>query len=333
MKHLFTYLSFVLAIQYSVIAQNQDLSSNAKEVAESLSKMTFFCPYPQYPIGLNFDHPTWKFYNNFKNILLENDLKILASNDTNGVLKAYAFLVLCDKKSNIFQILNQNLRNYKKIMTIRGCLVGTENIGDIFIEQVIEKELLSDSEIEELNEKLLFDTSCQLERKMGLLKKIKPLPKYYQIARKNAIEKNDIYSIFALSKFKNQEDKFLIEKLLSKQDTEEIGYMCAMNFPDETFKKYLLKFLDNEIYEDTFFEEIKYRKLYKAVASYNDSFSVDFFKKALKKCPSEAYSIHAKYIWIATQRFPNKIYEDLEKKIAKKAKKELYHSTHEIEME
>jgi hypothetical protein len=333
MKHLFRYLSFILAIHYSAIAQNQVLSTNAKEAAESLSKTTFFSPYPQYPVGLNFDNPTWKLYTNFKNVSLENDLKILASNDTNDILKAYAFLALCDKKLNVFQILNENLRNYKKIMTFRGCLVGTENIGDIFIEQVIEKKLLSDLEIEGLNEKLLFDTSCQLERKMEMLKRIKPLQKYYQIARKNAIEKNDIYSIFTLSKFRNQEDKFLIEKLLSKKDTEVIGYMCVMNFPDENFKKFLLKFLDREIYEKTSFEEIKYRKLYKAVASYNDTFSVDFFKKSLKECPSEAYSIHAKYIWIATQRFPNKIYEDLEKKTAKKAKKETHNSTHEIEIE
>ena len=269
---------------------------------------------------------SWGHFCNLRDNATDEQLLRLL-NDTSAVVKGYSFLILCERKNrNIYKIVKQHLTDNQEISWLNTDYGRIQRIGDFFINEAIDRKLISEKQKKKLQQKILNNTDILLYYNNIVFNEVEKNEQNYLKIRRFATEKNSYSAVVALSKYQKQEDKILIEKLLANEDSEDFGFRCIIYFPDSTFIPYL-----NALYEKVIdknrkagFGPHKLRIAYKAVASYKNQFSVNYFNNILQNCPSERYAQQCKFIWFGIRIFPCPIFEELNSKVEDIAKKETF---------
>ena len=119
----------------------------------------------------------------------------------------------------------------------------------------------------------------------------------------------------ALSKFKKQEDKPLIEQLLKDTDSQTYGFLAVVNFPDRSFFPVLQQTLRNEVTKDNGGNDRRLQLLYQAIVQYKDQTSRQLLQSVLKEAKGMQSIYHSDYLHQALKKYPAAIYDGLLKPI------------------
>jgi len=255
--------------------------------------------------------------------LKATDRELLAlTNDTNAVVRCYAFQALATRsKTDLFSIVVQHLSDTACVHTLYGCLGGSQKSGDFFLETITEIrgnnsfQRLTEMQKAIIDSLLLFDNGSRLEARDKLLVEIEPLEKYYKRIKQLATAENNKVAFVALSKFKKQEDKPLIEQLLKDTDSQTYGFSAVVNFPDRSFFPVLQQTLRNEVTKENNGNDKRLQMLYQAIVQYKDQTSRQLLQSVLREAKGMQSIYHSDYLHQALKKYPAAIYDGLLKPI------------------
>ena len=308
-------------IQNFALAQSQ---RNEASVAVAMNAMRKMQGLQKSPISNWGGEPfaSWAHFCNLRDNASDKQLLKLLK-DTNAVVKGYSFMVLCGRKNiNIYKILLKHLSDNQIISWADTDVGKIEKIGDFFIHEAIKSNRISEIEKKKIQQIFLRNRAINLQYRNIIFKEIETNNKNYVKIKKFVTSENNQNALVALSKYQKQVDKIFIEKSLSEIKNENYGFECIINFPDSTFIPYLKAFHQRQMNINKGLGFHKFRLAYKAVASYKNQFSVDYFQNVLQNSTEEAFPQHCGYIWIATQRFPSKIFVEINKIVEEKGRVE-----------
>lgn len=312
-------------IQYYGFAQSEKVKVDVALTVKEMQKMSHLQKSPISNWGGK-PFVSWGHFGNLRdNATNKQLLKLL--NDSSAVVKGYSFLALCERKNfNIYNILLDHLTDNQKISWFDTDVGEVQRIGDFFINEAIHRKLISEKQKEKLQQKILNNTDILLNYNDTVFNEVEKNEQNYLKIRRFATEKNSYSAVVALSKYQKQEDKILIEKLFANKESEDFGFKSVIYFPDSTFIPYL-----NALYEKVTdknrkagFGPHKLRIAYKAVASYKNQFSINYFNNILQNCSPDIYAQQCKYIWFSIRIFPSPIFKELNSKVEEIAKKETF---------
>jgi len=273
-------------------------------------------------VGIAAQRPQqWDRYETLRSKATEQELLALA-NDTNCVVRCYAFQALAErKKTDLFPVVLQHLSDTATVHTLYGCLGGSQKVGDFFLETITktgnnEKSWqLNRTQRSAIDSVLLFKPGNKLEAKDNLLYNIQPQEKYYAQIRKIAMEENNKMAVVALSKYRKQQDKPLIEQLLKDPNNQTCAFLSVREFPAPSFFPYLQQALKNEITKNNDGNDVRLQLLYQAIVQYKDQPSRSLLQFALDEAKGIQYIYHWDYLQQALIQYPSTIYDGLLKPI------------------
>jgi hypothetical protein len=252
------------------------------------------------------------------------DKELLAlTTDTNAVVRCYAFQALAARnKTALFPIVVQHLSDTATVYTLYGCLGGSQKVGDFFVETIT--AIRANDKFYQMNEGqkatidsiLLFEGSNKLEARDQLLYKIEPVKKNYTRIRQIATEEKNKMAIVALSKYRKQQDKPLIEQLLNDQNSQTYGFAAVRNFPDASFFPVLQQVLRDEVTKNNSGGDKRMQLLYQAIVQYKDQSSRQLLKSILSEAKGMQSIYHSDYLHQALKMYPAPIYNGLLKPIS-----------------
>jgi hypothetical protein len=255
--------------------------------------------------------------------LRATDKELLAlTNDTNAVVRCYAFQALGERKiNNLFPVILRHLSDTAMVHTLYGCLGGSQKVGDFFLETVAQWD--SNSKNYRINEKgkatidslLLFEGSNKLDARNKLLAEIEPEERYYERIRQIATSEKNKISIVALAKYRKQQDKHLIEQLLKDPSSQTYSFAAVRNFPDASFFPVLKQTLRNEVSKNNGNNDERLQLLYQAIVQYKDQPSRQLLKSVLTETKGMQSIYHKDYLHLALKLYPASIYDGLLKPI------------------
>ena len=251
------------------------------------------------------------------------DKELLAlTNDTNSVVRCYAFQALVERnRTDIFPILLLHLSDTATVHTLYGCIGDSQKVGDFFLERVTESG--ANGKFYQLNDKqkviidslLLFEDGNNLEARDKLLATLQPLTQYYVRVRHLAVKENNKPAVLALAKFKRQEDKTLIEELLTDANDQSYGFAAVVSFPDPSFFPALQQALKNEATKKTSNGNNRLQLLYDAIVQYKGQPSRELLESTLQELTGMQWIYHADYLHQALRMYPSEIYDGLLKPV------------------
>ena len=228
-------------------------------------------------VGIADERPKqWDRYEELHSRATDAQLLTLV-NDTNAVVRCYAFQALTERNSNdLLPVVLQHISDTATVHTLYGCLGGSQKVGDFFLETVTSSGgndkfyRLTDKQKATVDSFLLFSNGNKLEAKDRLLAEHEPLEKYYQRIRQIAIEENNKMAVVALSKYKRPQDKPLISALLPDAGSQLYGFAAVVNYPDPSFFPFLQQTLITEITKNNGGNDKRLQLLYQAIVQYKD---------------------------------------------------------------
>lgn len=273
-------------------------------------------------VGIAGERPKqWDRYEVLLSKATDKELLIF-TNDTNAVVRCYAFQALAARgKTDLFPIVLQHLSDTTTVHTLYGCLGGSQKAGDFFLETFTEKGENNKSPRMEEKQKammdslLLFDSGNKLEARDKLLSEIIPNEKYYSRIRQIATGEHNNLAVVALSKFRKQQDKHLIEQMLADRNNQAYGFAAIVNFPDASFFPVLQQTLRNEITKENSNNDNRLQLLYQAIVQYKDQPSRQLLQSVLSETKGMQSIYHSDYLHQALKLYPATIYEGLLKPI------------------
>ena len=273
-------------------------------------------------VGIAGERPKqWDRYEVLLSKATDKELLIF-TNDTNAVVRCYAFQALAARgKTDLFPIVLQHLSDTTTVHTLYGCLGGSQKAGDFFLETFTEKGENNKSPRMEEKQKammdslLLFDSGNKLEARDKLLSEIIPNEKYYLRIRQIATGEHNNLAVVALSKFRKQQDKHLIEQMLADRNNQAYGFAAIVNFPDASFFPVLQQTLRNEITKENSNNDNRLQLLYQAIVQYKDQPSRQLLQSVLSETKGMQSIYHSDYLHQALKLYPATIYEGLLKPI------------------
>jgi hypothetical protein len=219
--------------------QEKHLSASISEIAKDIAKENVLMGSS---VGFGGGRPEqWNRYEVLRSGATDKELLSL-TNDTNAVVRCYAFQALTERKTaDLFSVVIQHLSDTATINTLNGCLGGSQKAGDFFLESLTMKEgnkrffQLNKTQKAIIDSLLLFERGNRLEARGALLSEVEPVEKHYKRIRQIVTIENDKMAIVALSKYRKQEDKPMINELLKDPGSQAFGFAAVRNFPDQSF--------------------------------------------------------------------------------------------------
>jgi hypothetical protein len=311
-------LIFVILVELYACNQRQDKLS---EIVTNIAKCNVVMGSE---VGYGGERPEqWDRYEALRSIATEQELLAL-TNDTNGVVRCYAFQALAARKTtDMFPVVIKHLSDTATIETLSGCLGRHQKAGDFFLELIERSD--NDGWFFQLNEKqqdiidslLIFQTGHHLEARDKLLAKMQPREKYYEAIRQIATIENNELAMELLSKYRKQQDKPLIEALLKDPNTQVLGFALVHHFPDSSFFSYIQQALENDIAEikknNTFNSQVG--SLYQVIVQYKDQPSRKLLEFALNEIKGTPSLYNLNYMREALELYPDPIYNGLIKPV------------------
>jgi hypothetical protein len=241
----------------------------------------------------------------------EDDLRKLTDHK-NGVVRSYAYWALVERESTgIFSILLSHLRDTDKIMTQFCCPRYLIAVGDFFIN--IAREHLSEDQIAELDNRLIFENNIELSAKNELLRYLKPNTKYYDRLMQIIKTEYNPFAIIALARFRVEKDiKYILSLFLFKNTHwHYLGLTAIREFPHPKLFSLLVKMHEIEIKRPYGFDDPKkIRMMYKAIVQYKDKESLALLQKTIEQGTPKVLEYHVPDIWLAIDMYPDEIYRE-----------------------
>jgi succinate dehydrogenase flavin-adding protein (antitoxin of CptAB toxin-antitoxin module) len=284
---------FVILIVLSVtICFGQDKPMLTKKIIKEIAKNNYVAPFPDG--FLHGETPQYKLYIQLAKTATTDEL-IKYTKDRRPIIRVYAIKCL-DKRNygELFELATKHIQDTKKV-TESGHRSRDVYVGDYFVGV----QNISESERNQLDSILLF-TDNKLFYLNWLLGEIGTNKSNYERIRYLA-NKNE-FAVIALAKYKREEDIKLIEEQILKNSYFTIE--AIEFFPTEQFKETLLTLRA---------QGYNYYGTELAVASFKDSFSIDYFNHSLLKAKGNNYQRgqRAKYIFEAISKYRDTIFTEL----------------------
>lgn len=261
----------------------------------------------------------WNRYEVLKNTATDEELKILAE-DTNAVVRCYSFMALTNRKTiDIMPILIKHLYDNTIFKIHEDCSMGNQLTGDYFLNIVTSNYLdsngykLTDKEKMEVDSILIFDKNIRIEAKNKMLLKINSDEKYYERIREIVQSENNRIGLICLSKFRKQQDKqIIIEKLLSTdKDNKYYALLAVRNFSDTAFFLPVKTIHKLEINTKAGSYDYTLRILYQVIVQFRNKRSIELLDETLNTLKKKSLQKHSEFIWLAIQKYPDPIFQDI----------------------
>jgi hypothetical protein len=260
----------------------------------------------------------WDRYVALRSMATDAELLALTS-DTNTVVRCYAFQALVERNTiDLFPVALRHLSDTAAVHTLYGCLGGSQKVGDFMLGKISPRRsqdgnyVMSRSQWTIIDSLLLYENDNRLEARERLLITMKPLKEYYIPVRRLVTEEYNKTAIVALSKYRKQQDIFLIKELLNDANSQELGFGAVTNFPDRSFYPFLEKALKDKIENS---RDDGLQELYYAIVQYKDEASRQLLKYALSEAKDMQYIYHSDCLSQALREYPAKIYEGIVKPV------------------
>jgi len=280
---------FVVLIVLSVtICFGQDKPTLTRKIIKEIAKNNYVAPFPDG--FLHGETLQYKLYIQLAETATTEEL-IKYTEDRRGIIRVYAVKCLDKRKyGGLFDLAIKHIQDTNKV-TESGHMSRDVYVGDYFVSV----QNISESERNQLDSILLF-TDNKLFYLNRLLEKIDTKKSNYERIR-NLANKNE-FAVIALAKYKREEDIKLIEEQILKNSYFTIE--AIEFFPTEQFKKTLLTLRE---------QGYNYYGIELAVASFKDSFSIDYFNHSLNTTKGNDYQREqrAKYIFEAISKYKDTI--------------------------
>jgi hypothetical protein len=321
-----SFLSFVVVvILLACNGKQQENSSDRKVLKEPFTLRTLVADIAKEnvlmggAVGIDGGRPDQ--YNRFDLLRSKaTDQELIAlTNDTNAVVRCYAFQALAEKNYiDIYPVVISHLSDTAKVTTLSGCLMGSKKAGDVMLDEVYLKcgqdgnRHLNTAQREVVDSLLIYGNDNRLDKRNMVLSRIEPLTRYYIGVRRLATVEKNKEAVVALSKYRKKNDIPVIKAFLNDPGSQKFGFAAVKNFPDPSFYSYLEKALKDEIKND---KENDVQELYYAIVQYKNKSSRELLKFALSEVKDMKYIHHSDYLSQALREYPSPIYEGLVKPI------------------
>ncbi len=265
----------------------------------------------------------WERYIKLSEVATEEALVKLTDHE-NAVVRGYSFQALAkNKSSQVFPILINHLADTATVTSFSGCFKTDQMLGDYLIDVVtIDKNdtttyKLDNREQAIIDSILLFDKSIQLSTRTNLLLKLPPKVEYYNRIKEILLDGDEDFALPLLAKYRKKVDKKLIVEKLTSTNREDwyYGLMAVRNYPDPDFFPYLVKLHNYEMTDEKGLTIPSIRILYQAIVQYKNLQSYNLIKQILSEKDRTDLSCHYESIYLALNKFPNKIYNGLKEQI------------------
>ena len=270
-----------------------------------------------------------KNQNYFMKDTLFNQLQEIASekqileltNDTNGILQIYSFMVLCEKhKDKCFDVILNNLHNYTSFPVVSGCVLNHDYTTDFWIYLVTSEGWQSGFKLEqkqknELNNLLIRDKSSKLRSHYFALREIETSPENYELIKKLVTNDKNGIALYLLAEYQKTEDIAIISSFNNKINYLDDFLKAIENFPNIAFYQYVLKAIEQEKKFDLFYSDSNWNRILITVAKYPTSQTKKIFEDLLKESNNERLSGMSKGILLAITKNPNPIFDSIKSQI------------------
>ena len=122
-------------------------------------------------------------------------------------------------------------------------------------------------------------------------------------------------AVVALSKYRKQQDKLLIEQLLNDLNSQTYGFAAIVNFPDPSFFPVLQQALHVEVTKNNDGDNKRLQLLYQAIVQYKNQPSRQLLQSVLDEAKGIQSIYHSDYLHQALKLYPATIYDGLLKPI------------------
>lgn len=269
-------------------------------------------------VGIAGSRPAqWERYEQLSARATAEELVTLTS-DNNAVVRCYAFQALAQRKTeDLFPIVLQHLSDTETVRTMYGCIIGSQTVGDFFLETINGDDgnsRLTMGQKKTVDSLLLFDKNNQLQARNVMLSELQPLAQYYQRLRQLSVEEQNKLAVMVLAKYRKPQDKPLIEKLLAEPADQTLGLAAVVNFPDASFYPVLQQLMLKQIKKDTDNNDKRVELLYQAIVRYKTPASKQLLQTALASVKGMQLAYHSDYLYQALKIYPDSMYNGLLKK-------------------
>ncbi len=262
------------------------------------------------------------------NYATQEELVALTDHKSPAV-RCYAFWALLEEHyPGSKEILINHLNDNEIVKTFDDEDVYQHKVGDYFLKLMTNgtpahfTKKLSDEEYEEIMQSIIADESNALSSKEEYLIKL-PATEDSRTALKKFIQlTNSGKALVRLAEFQDERDLALIKKFFRESEGDNYyALQAARNFPDPSFTENLLGIHSNELTKRNNVKEIDLLILYQALVQIDDPAIKEALESGLKVKKRPIREAHAKYIWLALQKFPESSFIDIKSKINIDAKR------------
>jgi hypothetical protein len=309
-----TFLVLILLI-LSCSRSEEDVSPRIIKIVDAIALENVLAGEAVGIVGIK--PKQYKRYEKLANLATDSELLSLAGHQ-NGVVRSYAFWALVERNSEfMFETLLQNFDDTTTIATNFGCIVSSEKVGDIYYYQVVppyyedQECKLSDSQLQFINDSLLFSPNLALRSRINLFQIIDTSIKNYEIIKEIAVREKIPEVIYALSFYRNKSDIPLIVELLENDSTRYWGFRSINNFPDFEFYGYLVEYLKKESQTASNISIPELEAFYTAIINYENPETKQLLYEVLKVVNKDGNKYHKEYLWKAISQSENEYYKDI----------------------
>lgn len=238
----------------------------------------------------------------------------------NATIKCAAFQSLCLRDSvDVIPIVVTSLYDTSLVFVQEGCIGQQQMTGDYFLQTFFFYLATKDSSffldnysrLARVDSILFYDPRIRLAHKEGKIKGTNGDTLYYDRIRDIAFNERIPVSVFALAKYKRQQDKEIIASYFLDDKAQYYAIWAVREFPDTSFYPLLIKVFEKE-WKKRYYSYPKWRILYQALAQYPNAKTLELFDKTIKARNKFRRQTLGRYLTIAITKYPNPLFDKYE---------------------
>jgi len=241
-----------------------------------------------------------------------------------AAVKCYAFWALAEQHHpQLFDILKEHYNDNQKVELFNDLDISEKTIFEFMLLVMTKDKLdpfvpkLTEEQHEEINQMMLFDNENRSDTKVDLLIDLPMSEENYKLTRKFATRNNSAKATLKLAEYKKDADLNLISNLFDLKDPY-YGLKAARNFPSEDFFPELKKIHKVEVVKTNKIIELDLLMLYQALVQLENPQIPELLNQSLNIRKNQIQKVHARFIWLALNKFPKDSLMDIYNNISLK---------------
>jgi hypothetical protein len=166
----------------------------------------------------------------------------------------------------------------------------------------------------ELDSILLYKKGINLVSKDALLHALKPETKNYNRVKEIALAEREPMAIIALARYKNGDDRNVIEMYLENPEMLFYGVNAVKEFPDNKFYSRLVEIFNMEL-SDSHYDYSLWHNLFQALAQYPTQRTAALFEKVLLIKDNFRHQNLGVAMLFALTKYPSPIFLSVKNKV------------------